>query len=586
MKKIFNAILSLLMFVAGGITSVCGLTLFFWGRARIDHVFAYVLTCTDVGPSLKFAFGLWIALGAILFAIACKYYKKFALVAPIIAITMFVYTFKAVDYWLGADDVSTLYEDEYKTFDAPSAEAPKRNLIVLFLESMESDYRDYDGNGGNLLPELSEIADENHFFKNFNQLKYTKATILGQASALCGLAYKFEFKNYNLQNLLDNTLPNAVCISDVLAKNGYNTYFLKGASLDFAMTGKFMAQHGFSELQGWHELSGHTKGNDWGVKDSELYGVFKQKITWLAAQKKPFLAVMTTLDMHYPNEYLDTQCNKQFGDRRDIVKCADKMASDFVRWMQKQDFYANTTIVVMGDHVFLDKNDIYPDKKERQIFNAVINPVEGLSEKKHLWTTLDMAPTIMEAIGFEAPAFGLGRSLWRSEQTLFEKYGKNLDLEFMKSSDFYKNLNGAEKNIELAFEDLPIGTTLVGNQIKPYATSLVKTKDNVFGAVWSGGLNFAVGNENGLCLKAKFLLIKNKSDEKVEIMLNGKKIDEWEFAQFENAPFEREICLGKKDIPTDGKIALKFVRKIESVNPFSYALGWQSVSTRIWTNTK
>ena len=81
MKKIFNAILSLLMFVAGGITAVCGLTLFFWGRARIDHVFAYVLTCAGVGPSLKFAFGLWIALGAILFAIACRYYKKFALVA-------------------------------------------------------------------------------------------------------------------------------------------------------------------------------------------------------------------------------------------------------------------------------------------------------------------------------------------------------------------------------------------------------------------------------------------------------------------------------------------------------------------------
>lgn len=585
MKKIFNAILSLLMFIAGGVVAICGLTLFFWGRARIDHVWVYALTFGDVGISLKCVFILWIAIGAILFAVLGKYSKKIALIAPLVAIGLVIYTFKIVEYWWDADDVSNLYEKEYKTF-LTLEQKPKRNLIVLFLESMENEYRNYNTDGGNLLPELSEIADNNHYFDNFRQLEYTKATILGQVSALCGLIYKFEFEKHNLQNLLNNTLPNAVCVSDVLANVGYNTYFLKGASLDFALTGKFMAQHGFKELQGLHELSNYAKGNDWGVKDSDLYEVAKKKIKWLAAQKRPFLAVMTTLDMHYPNEYLDKQCLKRFGDRRDIVQCADFMAGEFVRWLQEQDFAENTTIVLMGDHIFVGKNDVYPDKKERQIFNTIINPVEGLSDKKHQWTTLDMAPTILEAIGVKAPVFGLGRSLWQNEPTLFEKYGSALDLEFMKNSDFYKKLNASQQIINQKYEQLPVGVALKGEQIKPYVSLLIETKDNVFDAVWSDGLNFAIGNENGLCIKTKFLLIKEHSDEKIEVLLNNKKFTEWTFVKGENAPFEREICLRRTDIPANGKIAFTFVRKMNSAVPFAYALGWQNISTRIWTNSK
>ncbi len=584
MKKIFNTILSLLMFIAGGIVAVCVLTLFLWGRVRIDHAWIYALTFGDVGMSLKCVFALWVAVGAILFAVLGKYSKKIALVIPLVAIGLFAYTFKVVECWWNAGEVSTLYEKEYKTF-LSMEQAPKRNLVVLFLESMENEYRNYNADGGNLLPELSEIADNNHYFDDFYQLEYSNATISAQVAGLCGLVYKTELEEYSLSALLNNTLPNAVCISDVLANAGYNSYFLKGASLDFALTEKFMAQHSFKELQGLHELSNYKKGSDWGIRDSDLYTVAKQKIKWLAAQKKPFLAVVTTLDMLYPNEYLDAQCLKRFGDRRDIVQCADFMAGEFVHWLQEQDFSENTTIVLLGDHIFVGKNNIYPDKKERQIFNAIINPVKDLSAKKHKWTTLDMAPTILEAIGIKAPEFGLGRSLWQNEPTLFEKYGNSLDLEFMKNSDFYKKLNQTSE-VNKKYEQLPLGVTLKGNQIKPYTSLLIETKDNAFDAVWSDGLNFAVGNENGLCLKAKFLLIKNRSDEKIEVLLNNKKFTEWTFVKEENAPFERELCLRKADIPTSGKIALTFVRKMASANPFAYALGWQNISTRIWTNNK
>ena len=56
---------------------------------------------------------------------------------------------------------------------------------------------------------------------------------------------------------------------------------------------------------------------------------------------------------------------------------------------------------------------------------------------------MDMAPTILEAIGAVLPKhkLGLGTSLFSREKTLIEKLGEEaLNEELKKKSDFYKSL--------------------------------------------------------------------------------------------------------------------------------------------------
>ena len=72
--------------------------------------------------------------------------------------------------------------------------------------------------------------------------------------------------------------------------------------------------------------------------------VSKERIVELANKNEPFLFTIATIDTHEPTTFLDPKCDKKYGDNRDVILCADKMASDFIKWVQKQDFYKNTTI--------------------------------------------------------------------------------------------------------------------------------------------------------------------------------------------------------------------------------------------------
>ena len=204
---------------------------------------------------------------------------------------------------------------------------------------------------------------------------YADATISALTAGICGLPNKTETKLKNLFSIINSNLPNATCLSDILKTSGYNTHFIQSADIAFADTDKFVRQHGFDTVAGKDELlrkyptvAHDAKGNDWGIKDSVLYAIARKEILHLAEAKKPFISVITTVDTHEPTTFLDPECRQKFGDKRDVILCADKMAADFVEWVQKQSFSHNTTIAILGDHIVHGKNSVYPDRKNRQIF--------------------------------------------------------------------------------------------------------------------------------------------------------------------------------------------------------------------------
>ncbi|MCM1234689.1 MAG: hypothetical protein NC489_31690 [Ruminococcus flavefaciens] len=70
---------------------------------------------------------------------------------------------------------STLYETEYVKPDKVSIEFPenKRNLILIYMESMETTYASKEAGGGkpiNYIPELTKLAEENLYFSNDEDL--------------------------------------------------------------------------------------------------------------------------------------------------------------------------------------------------------------------------------------------------------------------------------------------------------------------------------------------------------------------------------------------------------------------------------
>ena len=116
-----------------------------------------------------------------------------------------------------------------------------------------------------------------------------------------------------------------------------------------------------------------------------------------------------------------------------------------MQWIQEQDFYENTTIVISGDHLSMDSNffNKLDDDYDRQVYNCIINPaVENPTAytKNRLFTTLDMFPTTLAALGvtFAGDRLALGTNLFSGTPTLAEEMGLDeLSEQLSRNSNYY-----------------------------------------------------------------------------------------------------------------------------------------------------
>lgn len=93
-----------------------------------------------------------------------------------------------------------------------------------------------------------------------------------------------------------------------------------------------------------------------------------------------------------------------------------------------QEWYDNTVIAVMGDHAMMAAPELIGFKDSNIThywLDFFINSTKSAENYQRRFTSLDMFPTILEALGAEIPEgkLGLGRSLYLKSPTLVEKYG-------------------------------------------------------------------------------------------------------------------------------------------------------------------
>jgi phosphoglycerol transferase len=116
---------------------------------------------------------------------------------------------------------------------------------------------------------------------------------------------------------------------------------------------------------------------------------------------------------------------------------------EFVTWIQQQDFYENTTIIISGDHLTMDPEilESLDENYTRTIYNCIINSaVKPVQEKNRQFGAFDMFPTTLAAMGVEIQGnrLAMGTNLFSAEKTLTEKYGQAfLNDELQKNSEFY-----------------------------------------------------------------------------------------------------------------------------------------------------
>jgi len=363
---------------------------------------------------------------------------------------------------------STFYEENYVDSHHVAIKAPetKRNLIMIFAESMESTYANKEYFGDDLMPELHKYAEDNiHFshneglggFQNINGARYTQASMISQLCAI-PLRLPVRAKRYRPEN---GFLPGALCLSDILKKDGYNQSFMIGMTKFFSGTDKFLETHGNQKVLDWEFYSKRDnlpEENDSKrkriVRDDALFKYAKAEILELAEKKEPFAFTIMTMDTHFGNEYFDKKnCQIKYHDKgvkdndnfKNVVSCSDSQIAKFVEWIKEQPFYDDTEIVIVGDHLTMSST-IFTKQMDRTVYNVYMNA--SISDKSHTqnrqFTALDTLPTILESMGYiiDGHKLGLGVSLFSGEPTLLEQglSVNKLNSELDKQSKVYNKL--------------------------------------------------------------------------------------------------------------------------------------------------
>ncbi len=364
------------------------------------------------------------------------------------------------EYLESVTDVSTIFESQYVNPDDIVIAFPekKRNLIVIYMESMETTYASVTEGGGkpvNYIPELTDLAKENVFFSDDEDLGGARTvvgtswTMGGLFSSATGVPYKLPV-NGNDAGEYESFAPGLKGIGEVLLENGYQNYFMCGSEAVFGGRKAFYEQHG-----DYHIFDYNSAKKDgiipedyevfWGMEDEKLYEYAKQKLTEIARHEEPFNFMMLTVDTHPSDGYICGLCGDTYPKQyENVLACASRQAADFVHWASGQEWYENTTIVIMGDHISM-KADFWDDigDYERKIYNCFINLPDGLSAEQTTnreFSVLDMFPTILAVIGadIEGDRLAMGTNLFSQERTLPEQIGvAEFNGELEKYSNYY-----------------------------------------------------------------------------------------------------------------------------------------------------
>ena len=339
----------------------------------------------------------------------------------------------------------------------------KRNLIYIYLESVEMTFTDKESGGyfdDNYIPELTELAREGEDFSGKNDtleggvsLSGTNWTMGAMFAQTSGLPLQVSIGG-NAMSKEESFFPDMISLGDILEDEGYHNYLLLGSEAKFGGRDTYFSQHGNYELldYNWAIKEGKIPEDYfvwWGYEDEKLFTYAREELTELAKKDEPFNFTLLTVDTHFEDGWVCDLCRDEFGDNQyaNVFACSSRQTYDFVRWIQQQDFYDNTTVVLVVDHPTMNKNfckAISDDYLRRTYVSFINSAAEPELDTDRSYTTLDMFPTTLAAMGvdIEGDRLGLGTNLFSDKKTLLEESNvKELDANVGTPSAFMTRLS-------------------------------------------------------------------------------------------------------------------------------------------------
>lgn len=337
----------------------------------------------------------------------------------------------------------------------------KRNLVYIYLESMEVSAADRQHGGAfqdNYISELVQLAEKYEDFsgnddKIHGAVSYSGTTWTAGAmfAETAGLPLQVAWKNRKVMK--ERFFSDVTALGDILEKEGYHQTLLIGSDITFGGRRLYFSQHGHYEIRDYRHAAENAlvpEGYEvwWGYEDAKLFPIAKDYLLKAAEKNEPFNLTLLTTDTHFPNGYHCEHCRNDFDyGYGNVFACSSRMVAEFVEWILKQPFADNTTIVISGDHPTMDMDFVsrLPKGYERTVYTAYINAAARTEdpERPRAYSTFDDFPTTLAALGvsIEGNRLGLGANLFSSVDTLTEEFGREkMEKLLIKRSEFITKL--------------------------------------------------------------------------------------------------------------------------------------------------
>ena len=349
---------------------------------------------------------------------------------------------------------SKFFVENYVNPDSVKITPPeqKRNLILIYLESMETTFSDKEHGGNqdtNLIPEITQLAQQNiNFGKSKNHIgggvdSYgSGATFAAMLSRSLGIPFVV---NYDKTPILHHYKS----LYKILNENGYRQIFFQGNPGCFKEFRNLVTDHKMDEIYGPDDLIERmnlgiedymVKQGGKNVQDNESFKFATQILDTLS---EPFSLTFFTIDTHSPHGLYDPDCIKANDENnkdellKAAARCASRELNKFLDSLKSKPFYGNTSIIIFGDHLFMGTRLVkgFPNRKWIDIF--INSSKKPKSEENRAFSDIDMFPTILSSMNFdiERNRLGFGTDLFSDKKTLVESIGlNNLNVKLGKMS--------------------------------------------------------------------------------------------------------------------------------------------------------
>ena len=335
----------------------------------------------------------------------------------------------------------------------------KRNLILIYLESLETTFADKEHGGNqdtNLIPEITKLSLQNLSFGKSKKYigggldaigsNHTFGSLHTRSLGIPGVA------NYKKTPILQHYNS----LYKILNDNGYKQIFFQGNPGLFSEFQRFAKDQKIDEVYGPRDViqrlnldtTDLIKKN--GGKSAPDKDVFKFANQILDTISEPFSLTFFTIDTHSPHGIYDPDCIQSADESnkdellKASVRCVSRELDKFLNTLKTNPLYENTSIAIFGDHVFMGTR-LVKNFNNRKWIDIFINvPKTPFSEENRLFSDIDMFPTILSSINFdiEGNKLGFGTDLFSDRKTFVETIGLdslNKEIKAMPSHLIYES---------------------------------------------------------------------------------------------------------------------------------------------------